>query len=216
MRVAERPPRSNRYGRGRGLPHRDGCAAPGRPAGAPAPPPGLRIARRHEQPRLAVDDELRRPADARRDDRQARGHRLEDRERRALGAAREHEDVGRPPAARRDVVTLARQLDHRLQTRAGASPPRPRSVGPVADDRRLERTRPKLGERPHERQRVLRRRAGRRSRAGTVPRAGLAAPRSDSRRRWGSRRCRSRGRSAPPARRGARSRRRRSSPSSAG
>jgi hypothetical protein len=47
-----------------------------------------RVARRDEQTGLAVYDELRDAADARRDDGKAGGHRLEDRERKAFRPGR--------------------------------------------------------------------------------------------------------------------------------
>ena len=57
-----------------------------------------RVAGGHEQPGLTVRDELRDAAHVGCDDRQSRRHRLQDRQRRALRPAREHEDVGRRAA----------------------------------------------------------------------------------------------------------------------
>jgi hypothetical protein len=69
-----------------------------------------RVARRHEQAGLAVEHDLRRPADGRRDDRPALGHRLERRQRQPLGPRRERDDV-RAGEERARVVAVAGEED---------------------------------------------------------------------------------------------------------
>ena len=97
-----------------------------------------RVAGRDEQPGRAVDHLLRDASDGRRDDRQPRGHRLQDGQRRALGAARQHEDVG--CGEQRGTSPRLPRSSHR-----GRQAERPelrrqrRALRPIADDLRRER-----------------------------------------------------------------------------
>ena len=80
----------------------------------------VRVVRRHEQPRLAVQDDLRGRADPRRHHRLPGQHRLEQRQAEALPARRMDEHLG-APVPRGDVADAARQIDalagERLQPR---------------------------------------------------------------------------------------------------
>ena len=115
----------------------------------------MRIPRWHEKAGFPLDDELRDPADTRGHDGQSGGHGLEDRERKAFGAARQHEQVG-PRQELADVVPLAGEANHRLQTEPADLALDSGPVGAVACDHRLARS-PQLGERTDERDRILRR-----------------------------------------------------------
>ena len=144
-----------------------------------------RVARRHEQPGLAVEHDLRRPADRRRDDRPGMGHRLEHDQRQPLRPRRQREDV---QLAEHVVgVALAREHD------AVANAP-PLGLG---FELALDRPRPARG----------RGRRARRARPGRAraPRSARAAPsrrRAARPRRSAASRRRGRARGAGSVRRG--------------
>ena len=170
----------------------------------------------NEDARLAVDDELRKPADARRDNGQLRRHRLEHGYRQALGPTREHEDVG-PGEELRDVAALAGQLDAVLE-------PEPLDLAfDLALGRgRRRRSEPRTPGRPARRARGSASgspsapSAGRLRSAAAWPGRGANGERRPRRPRCESPRCARRCTCLPRAPRRARSRRRRSSRSSAG
>ncbi len=93
----------------------------------------IRVARRDESTVLALAHELRHPADAREDERQPRGHRLEDGHRQPLGEAREHEHV-RGCEVVGDVVALT-QHAHPFEPGLGDGALDCPAVAAVADDR---------------------------------------------------------------------------------
>jgi hypothetical protein len=115
-----------------------------------------RIPRRDDMTRLAVDDDFRDSAHGRRDDREAGGHRLEDRHRKPLGRAGQDEDVGCGQQLG-NVVALADELDHAGEAESSHLVFHGRAIRPVANDHGLEARLRQPGERSHERQRVLRR-----------------------------------------------------------
>ena len=116
----------------------------------------VRVARLDEEPGLAVDDELRDTADLRADDRQACGHRLQHRDRHALGGAREDEDIGAGeqlgyvPSLTEEVDAVADPEPADLGLQLG-------SVRPLADDARIDGAWRERRETADERQEVLRR-----------------------------------------------------------
>src|SRR5688572_16201095 len=114
----------------------------------------LRIAGRNEQPRVSIDYDLRHAADVRGDNREAGGHRLEDRDWKPLGVAREDEDVGRAEQLR-DLIPLPEELDGGLEFEAPYFLLDGGPVGPVADEHGLERTSPQCSECTNERDGVL-------------------------------------------------------------
>ena len=118
-----------------GRPRRALDAGRGRPAGAPARcASAAAIAGRDEQPRLAVRDQLRDAADVGGDDREPGGHRLEDRERRAL-RARSRARTRRPPPAAPGRRRARRAASTRSASRcARSSCLDPRAVAAVADE----------------------------------------------------------------------------------
>jgi O-antigen ligase/polysaccharide polymerase Wzy-like membrane protein len=113
-----------------------------------------RIAGRDEQARLFVDDDLRHSANARGDNRKARRHRLEDREREPFGPARKHENVGCGEEFG-DVSALTGELDSRLEAEAPNLFLHGGAIGPVADDHGLKRVSPQRSQGADERERVL-------------------------------------------------------------
>ena len=113
----------------------------------------MRVAWWHEKAGFPFDDELRDPADTRGHDRQPGGHRLEDREWKSFGAARQHKQVGRRQELA-DVVALAGEANHGLQAEPADLALDSGPVGAVACDHRLARS-PHLPERANERERIL-------------------------------------------------------------
>ena len=99
----------------------------------------VRVARRHEQPGLAVGDDLGRPADRRRDDRPPARHRLEHDERQALRPRRERDDVGSARSGRRRRGSRRRRRGRATPSRS-ASPRSSCSYAPPCSRSRPTRT----------------------------------------------------------------------------
>ena len=169
------------------------------------------VARRHEQPGLAVDDQVEQPADRARDHRPAVGHRLGAGDAEAL-AVRRHRDHGGPLVQRRQLVV--RHEPERRRARGRAAGRRPRSS--ASSPRRPARARgcPSPGEsRPTNS--TSGGSAGSPTCRAARPRSGSRAPRA-RRARAPPRRARSRRRSRaePGGARAARARARRASSTS--
>ena len=113
-----------------------------------------RVARRDEPAVLSLTHELRHPADAREDERQPRGHRLEHGHRQPLGEAREHEHV-RGCEVIGHVVALA-QHAHPFQPGLGDGALDGPAVAALADDREADEPGLEPGARADERDEVLR------------------------------------------------------------
>lgn len=95
-----------------------------------------RVPWRHENPRLAVDDQFRDAANARGDDWKSCGHGLEHRDGQTLRRAGEDEDV-RVREQLRNVVTLADEPNALLNAERADLPLQARPIRALADDQRL-------------------------------------------------------------------------------
>jgi hypothetical protein len=115
---------------------------------------GCRIARRHEHARLPFDYELRYATDVRGDNRHGGSHRFQNRERQALGACREHEDVGCGEELA-DVAALAQDADRRLDPEASYFVFDNGSIRAITDEKCLKLRFTDHCERPDEGHRVL-------------------------------------------------------------
>lgn len=135
----------------------------------------LRIAWRNEQPGVSVNHDFRHAADVRRDNREAGCHRLEDREWKPLGVAREDEDVGGAEQLG-NIIALAEKLDGGLESEAPHLLLDLGPIGPLTDEHGLKGMSPQRGQCTNERDGVLGCLKTPDCHESGSPRVGLAGP----------------------------------------